>query len=147
MIASFSNAQPLAGFMGGLLIGLSAAIMLLGIGQIAGISGILARSALLTQSRMPWTLATGFICALVVGAALFDQQFGPIEANFPPESAWLITGGLCVGFGTRLSNGCTSGHGVCGISRLSFRSIVATITFMLSGIITIATVNIFTGGW
>ncbi len=79
--------------------------------------------------------------AILFGAA------EPIEAVFPPHWGWLVAGGLFVGYGTRLGSGCTSGHGVCGMSRLSPRSLVATGVFMASGIATVALVNALGYGW
>ena len=84
------------------------------------------------------------------GAVFWAILFGaaePIEAVFPPHWGWLVAGGLFVGYGTRLGSGCTSGHGVCGMSRLSPRSLVATGVFMASGIATVALVNALGYGW
>ena len=144
---AFPNAAPLEGFLGGLLIGTAALIMLLGAGRIAGVSGMLARAATLSRANTPWPVAALFVIGLVLGAILFVQTIGPVEATFPPGWGWLVAGGLVVGFGTRLGNGCTSGHGVCGMSRLSKRSIAATLTFIGSGIVTVALVNAFGGAW
>ena len=145
--SAFPNAAPLEAFLGGLLIGTAALIMLLGLGRIAGVSGMLARAATLSRSDTPWPMAALFVIGLVVGAIVFAQTIGPVEATFPPGWGWLVAGGLAVGFGTRLGSGCTSGHGVCGMSRLSKRSIVATLTFMAAGIVTVALVNAFGGAW
>ena len=135
MIADyFPQAMPLQGFIGGLLIGLAAAVFLLGSGRIAGISGLFARSTLggrLDLSALLFTLS------LVAGAALVAVLGGGVEQTFPGHWAYLVIGGLVVGFGTRLGSGCTSGHGVCGMSRLSKRSIAATLTFMASGMVTV----------
>ena len=87
-----------------------------------------------------------FVAGLVLGAILFGAV-EPIEAVFPPHWGWLVAGGLFVGYGTRLGSGCTSGHGVCGMSRLSPRSLVATGVFMASGIATVALVNALGYGW
>lgn len=147
MMALFPEAQPLEGFLGGLMIGLAAALMLLGAGRIAGVSGMFARALGLTKSGTPWVMAILFVGGLVLGAAIFNGGFGPVEATFPPSMAILIVGGLITGFGTRMGSGCTSGHGVCGMSRLSRRSLVATATFIASGMVTVAIVNAFGGGW
>ncbi|RKF22464.1 YeeE/YedE family protein [Altericroceibacterium spongiae] len=147
MLPGFPHAQPIEGFLGGLLIGLAAAIMLLGLGRIAGISGLFARAAGIGGSGAKQSIAILFILGLIAGAALFSFTMGPIEANFPPDMLWLIPAGLLVGFGTRLGSGCTSGHGVCGMSRLSRRSIVATLTFMITGFATVAIVNALGGSW
>ncbi|MEO1922044.1 MAG: YeeE/YedE thiosulfate transporter family protein [Sphingomonadaceae bacterium] len=147
MLPGFPEAAPLEGFLGGLLIGLAALVMLLGTGRIAGVSGMLSRAVLLNRSGTPWVVAALFVVGLVVGSVVFAQTVGPVEADFPPGWGWLVAGGLVVGFGTRLGSGCTSGHGVCGMSRLSKRSIVATLTFMATGFATVAIVNAAGGAW
>ena len=136
----FPDAAPLDGFLGGLMIGLAAAIMLLGLGRIAGVSGLASRAMLIERGGAPWPVAILFVAGLVLGAILFGAA-EPIEAVFPPHWGWLVAGGLFVGYGTRLGSGCTSGHGVCGMSRLSPRSLVATGVFMASGIATVALVH------
>ncbi|MXP26402.1 YeeE/YedE family protein [Altererythrobacter indicus] len=147
MIPGFPYAQPIEGFLGGLLIGLAAAIMLLGIGRIAGISGLLARASGMSDSGPKQSIALMFIIGLVIGGGLFSLTLGPIEVRYPPNLWWLVPAGLVVGIGTRLGSGCTSGHGVCGMSRLSRRSIIATLTFMVAGFATVALVNLSGGGW
>lgn len=147
MMELFPQAQPLEGFLGGLLIGLAAAVMLLGAGRIAGVSGLTARTLGITKSGTPWPMAALFVLGLILGAAVFRLALGPIEASFPPSMIVLILGGLVTGFGTRMGSGCTSGHGVCGMSRLSPRSLVATATFIAAGMVTVAIVNAFGGGW
>lgn len=129
-------AMPVSGLLGGLLIGFAAALMLLGIGRIAGVSGLAARSLGLGGDT-PWSLAAAFILGLPLGAALVAGLLGPVPVTFPDLPATLITGGLLVGLGTRMGSGCTSGHGVCGLSRLSTRSLVATLTFMAAGMVTV----------
>ncbi|MBG6120640.1 MULTISPECIES: YeeE/YedE family protein [unclassified Sphingobium] len=137
MIAGFPDAQPVAGLIGGLMIGLAAAIMLLGLGRIAGVSGLAARAIGLSASGPPRGVAIAFTVGLPVGAVLVALLSDGIPATFPAPGL-LIVAGLIVGFGTRLGSGCTSGHGVCGLSRLSRRSIVATALFMGSGFATVA---------
>ncbi len=137
MIAGFPDAQPIAGLIGGLMIGLAAAIMLLGLGRIAGVSGLAARAIGLSASGPPRGVAIAFTVGLPVGAVLVALLSDGIPATFPAPGL-LIIAGLIVGFGTRLGSGCTSGHGVCGLSRLSRRSIVATALFMGSGFATVA---------
>ncbi|ODT90623.1 YeeE/YedE family protein [Sphingobium xenophagum] len=137
MIAGFPDAQPIAGLIGGLMIGLAAAIMLLGLGRIAGVSGLAARAIGLSASGPPHGVAIAFTVGLPVGAVLVALLSDGIPATFPAPGL-LIVAGLIVGFGTRLGSGCTSGHGVCGLSRLSRRSIVATALFMGSGFATVA---------
>jgi len=131
-----ANAQPVQGLIGGLLIGLAAALMLLGAGRIAGVSGITARATRLGSGDMAMMSAWGFLIGIPLGALAMAQLLGISRAEFA-SSPVLILAGLLVGFGTRLGSGCTSGHGVCGVSRLSGRSMVATATFMLAGIATV----------
>jgi uncharacterized protein len=138
MLALFPHAMPVQGLIGGLLIGLASAVMLLGLGRIAGVSGFAARSIGLTESAVPRLTALTFILGLPLGAFLVSLIIRPLEVHFPSSSAMLILGGLLVGFGTRLGSGCTSGHGVCGLSRLSRRSMAATALFMTSGFATVA---------
>lgn len=132
------NFTPLSSFAGGVLIGLSAVVLMLLNGRIAGVSGITA--GLLTLSGpvrdMGWRLA--FICGLVVGPLLpmFLQGNRP-EITFVAALPVTAVAGLLVGFGTVIGNGCTSGHGVCGIARLSPRSLVATAVFLGAGMVTV----------
>lgn len=145
MLPSFPNAMPVEGFAGGLLIGLAAAIMLLGLGRIAGVSGMAARATGIADTGAPRSIAIAFVIGLPLGALLISRLTGAVETSFP-NSIWpLIIGGLLVGFGTRLGSGCTSGHGVCGLSRLSLRSMVATGMFMASGFVTVGVLR--AGGW
>ena len=145
MISAFPNAMPVEGFMGGLLIGLAAAIMLLGLGRIAGVSGMAARATGIADSGAPRNVAIAFVVGLPLGALLIAQTVGAVNVNFPASIWPLIIGGLLVGYGTRLGSGCTSGHGVCGLSRLSPRSLVATGMFMASGFVTVGLLR--AGGW
>lgn len=142
---SFPDAQPLHGLAGGVLIGLAGAVMLLGPGRIAGISGMTARVAGLSGGA-PWPLAALFLAGLPAGALAMAALIGGIPAQFPPSLLLLAIAGLVTGVGTRLGSGCTSGHGVCGLSRLSPRSIVATLTFIATGMVTVALVNALGGG-
>lgn len=140
MIPGFEHADPVGGLLGGILIGLAAALMLLGAGRIAGVSGIAARAVGLGSGSMGRDTAVAFIIGLPLGAALLALFVSKDTPSFF-EWPYLVVAGLLVGFGTRLGNGCTSGHGVCGISRLSGRSIVATLTFMATGIVTVLVMN------
>ena len=139
-LPGFPDAAPLAGLAGGVLIGLAAALMLLGIGRIAGVSGIAARAAGLSQSSLPRMSAWAFLIGLPLGALIVMLASGGLPASFA-SPAVLAIAGLIVGIGTRLGSGCTSGHGVCGMSRFSQRSIVATLTFMVTGFATVAIMN------
>lgn len=143
-LPGFPGADPVAGLIGGLLIGLAAAIMLLGLGRIAGVSGIASRALGLSTQGMGRSLALAFLVGLPLGVWLAFELAGAGKGVFP-DSRLLLGAGLLVGFGTRLGSGCTSGHGVCGMSRLSARSIVATLTFIAAGVTTVAVMNL-TGG-
>ncbi len=129
------------------MIGVAAALMLLGNGRIAGVSGLAARATGLATSGAPTGVAIAFILGLPLGAMILTALAGPIVTRFPSSSLILIVGGLVVGFGTRLGSGCTSGHGVCGISRLSPRSLAATAIFMTAGIATVAIMNWLRIAW
>jgi uncharacterized membrane protein YedE/YeeE len=135
-LAAFPYAQPLHGLAGGILIGLAAAMMLLGAGRIAGVSGITARATGLSRGDMSLTSAWGFLAGLPLGAIIVALALGLVPSEFAPWPM-LIVAGLLVGFGTRMGSGCTSGHGVCGVSRLSQRSMLATGTFIAAGIATV----------
>lgn len=132
--------------IGGLLIGLSAALLLLVTGRIAGVSGLLAAATRIADSGPPMGHAAAFVLGLPAGALLIGLSFGMPEVRITSSLPLLIGAGLLVGFGTRLGNGCTSGHGVCGMARLSIRSIAATITFMASGFATVFVMRHVIGG-
>lgn len=139
MTILWSEFTPWASLAGGLLVGLSAALLIALLGRVAGISGItgtlLQVSTWSSFKQWGWRLA--FILGMVA-APLFWQLFAPLPAmEMPSNPAIIIVAGLLVGFGTRMGSGCTSGHGVCGISRLSLRSLAATITFIATGAITV----------
>ncbi|MFK7842640.1 MAG: YeeE/YedE family protein [Sphingorhabdus sp.] len=136
-LSAFPHAMPLEGLIGGLMIGVAAALMLLGLGRIAGVSGLAARATGIA-SGTPRSIAIAFVVGLPLGAFILSVLIGGVETHFPPSIIPLIIGGLLVGFGTRLGAGCTSGQGVCGMSRLSLRSLMATAIFMASGFITVA---------
>lgn len=125
---------PLAG---GLLIGTAAALLLILSGRIAGVSGMAAAAVRIADRGPPWRQATAFVLGLPLGALLMATFFRTPEIVVTSSVPLLLAGGLLVGFGTRLGNGCTSGHGVCGMARLSPRSIVATATFMAAGFLTV----------
>lgn len=138
---------PVAGAAGGLLIALSAIVLMGGFGRIAGLSGIFG--GLFTGSvgrEFAWRAI--FILGLLAGAALtaFLGAFDTASITFAGGPALTIAGGLLVGAGTAMGSGCTSGHGICGISRLSLRSIVATATFMAAAIVTVFITRHVIGG-
>lgn len=126
--------EPLAGLAGGLLIGSSVVLLLYTLGRIAGISGIAAGAMTQRGIERYWRLA--FLLGVVLAAVLYMVFVGNLQVQTQMSSAWLVVAGLLVGFGTRLGSGCTSGHGVAGLSRLSPRSIVATLTFMAAAVLT-----------
>lgn len=141
--ALFPDARPLAGLAGGALIGLAGALLLLGAGRIAGVTGMLGRAAGLAGPARRGA-AAAFVLGLPLGALGVGLFGGGVEAYYPPALV-LAVAGLLVGYGTRMGSGCTSGHGVCGLSRLSRRSIAATSVFMGSGVATVAVMRL--GGW
>ena len=120
--------------VGGLMLGVATVILLLGIGRIAGISGIGA-SLLKPKKVEAWQVL--FILGLVVSPVLYSLVKPLPDIEITTSLPLLISAGLLVGFGTRLGSGCTSGHGICGNARLSPRSIAATATFMFFGIVTV----------
>ncbi|WP_372844827.1 YeeE/YedE family protein [Psychrobacter sp.] len=120
--------------VGGLLLGLSTVVLLLGIGRIAGISGIFS-SLLKPKDIEVWQVL--FILGLIVSPLLYSLVRPLPDIEITTSLPLLIGAGILVGFGTRLGSGCTSGHGICGNARLSPRSLAATVTFMLFGIITV----------
>jgi uncharacterized protein len=134
---------PISSLLGGLLIGLSATILLLTNGRAAGISGILSGFFTTNIEARSWRGA--FLLGLLL-AGLLAAIFG---AGPYPEvgSPWrILVAGVLVGFGTRLGEGCTSGHGVCGLSRWSFRSLIATITFIAVGMVSVLVAFHLLGG-
>ena len=131
----FPNAMPVHGLIGGLMIGLAAALMLVANGRVSGCSGLFARTIGLPRESAPRGIALAFAIGLPIGAAIVLLTLG-VEARFPASFTLLAVAGVVVGFGTRLGSGCTSGHGVVGMARLSPRSLAATATFMGFGIVT-----------
>lgn len=131
-----ANFTPLSSLLGGMLIGLASIGIMLLTRRIAGISGIVGGMLTPTAGDFGWRLA--FTLGLVgSGAALYALEPAAFSSAGAPSPGLLALAGLLVGFGTRLGNGCTSGHGVCGLSRLSPRSAVATSVFMLTAGITV----------
>jgi uncharacterized membrane protein YedE/YeeE len=129
--------------VGGVLIGSAALLLLASLGRIAGISGIWA-SLMQPEGWRGWQPA--FVAGLIGGGWLASLAF-PGALQMPPlvGTVPVVLAGLLVGFGTRLGSGCTSGHGVCGLSRLSVRSFVATLTFIGTGVVTVALVRVMGG--
>jgi hypothetical protein len=140
-----ANFTPISAAIGGALIGLSAVLLMLFNGRIAGITGIAAGILDPLSSDRGWR--TTFIVGLIAAplSAVLVGYTLPIP-QMPTSYVTIAVAGLLVGFGTRLSNGCTSGHGVCGIARLSPRSIAATGVFMVAAIIVVAVTRHVVGG-
>jgi uncharacterized protein len=124
------------GFLGGVLIGLAAVLLLALNGRIAGVSGILS-GVVTAPGRFEKSWRLIFILGLITGPALYRLFNGALQLQLEAGLPALLAAGLLVGFGTKLGSGCTSGHGVCGIARLSPRSILATGTFMAFGMLTV----------
>ena len=135
-----TSSTPGLGLVGGLMIGLASAGLLLANGKIAGISGILGRSFVSDEGDRGWRFA--FLVGLPIGAWLATRATADAHGfAITGSPALLVAAGLLVGIGTQLGNGCTSGHGVCGVSRGSQRSIVATMTFMMAAAATVFVVR------
>ena len=131
------------GLVGGLLIGFAGVALLLGNGRIMGASGIIGSlvdqtSGAATRERV------AFVFALVLVPALL-QIGSPVDTGTMQSPLLLVSAGICVGIGTRIANGCTSGHGVCGISRFSVRGIVATVIYIAAGVLTVLALRLIVG--
>ncbi len=130
------NFSPISAFIGGALIGVSAVMLMWINGRIAGISGIFSGLLTVDREHIAWRLA--FVAGLIVGPLFYPIFSGTAPAiELKGSVPLLIIAGLLVGIGTRIGGGCTSGHGVCGMARLSKRSIVATCVFMATAIVTV----------
>ena len=138
------NFTPVSALIGGALIGLAAAILLLLNGRIAGVSGISGGLTALNKGDMMWRVF--FLGGLVIGALAYGfAEPSSTAITISDSLPVLVLGGLAVGFGTRMGGGCTSGHGVCGIARVSVRSLVATGTFMVVAMATVFIVRHMVG--
>ncbi len=135
MTIDWNAFTPWSAVIGGTIIGLAAALLVLVNGRVAGISGIVGGLLRPRAGEFAWRLAfiVGLLLAPLAYAALGSQTAATIDAGYPA----LIGAGLLVGIGTRYAGGCTSGHGVCGLSRLSPSSLVATLSFMAAGFATV----------
>lgn len=139
------NLTALSGLLGGALIGLAAAALMALTGRIAGVSGITGGLLQARPADRGWRIA--FIAGLIAAPLLAALAGAPLPRPAMATSLALVAvGGLLVGFGTRMGNGCTSGHGVCGFARLSTRSMAATVIFMVTAIATVAIVRHGLGG-
>jgi uncharacterized membrane protein YedE/YeeE len=136
IIIHWQNFTPGASLVGGMLIGLASALLVVFRGKIAGISGILGGLIDTDTSANSHRLWRALFLIGIVGSSFVYAFFSPLpQSNISASLGTLIVAGLLVGFGTRMGSGCTSGHGICGLSRLSFRSLIATISFMFSGFV------------
>ena len=136
---------PWASLAGGALIGLAAAMFLLVNGRIAGISGILGGLLVPSKGDIAWRVA--FLAGMLIAPTAWLLVTALPEAQIDASYPMLVVAGLLVGIGTRYGSGCTSGHGVCGLSRLSLRSLAATLSFMTAGFVTVYVVVHVTGGF
>lgn len=127
------NFTPVSALLGGALIGMSVSLFLLFNGRMAGISGIM--NGLINHNDKLWRGL--FLIGLMIGGTVFQTMTEPMVLREDYPLLLLIIGGFLVGLGTKMGSGCTSGHGICGIANFSIRSIVATLTFMLSGFVTV----------
>lgn len=133
----YANLTLANALFGGTLIGIAAVLLILGIGRVAGVSGILASAFHRKNISKGFSWELAFVLGLVSSGWLWllFQDFPSVSIT--ENSATLMMAGVLVGFGTRLGSGCTSGHGVCGLSRLSIRSLAATLCFIFAGVVTV----------
>ncbi len=132
----WANFTLLNSLMGGILIGIAATIIFFVNGRIMGISGILGNLIATKETDQKfWRII--FILGVLIGPLIFILLFKEIKSEMVANTTLLIISGFLVGLGTSLGNGCTSGHGICGLSRFSIRSIIATLVFVISGMITV----------
>lgn len=135
MSIDWNHFTPWVSLSGGILLGLASALFILVNGRILGVSGILGGLLLPKDGDSAWRLS--FILGMVAAPLLYTMAVGKIEARIDAGWATVVVAGLLVGAGTRFGSGCTSGHGVCGLSRLSPRSVVATLCFVGAGVATV----------
>ena len=135
------NFTPYSSFLGGLIIGVAVVLFFVTIGRLAGISGILSSALKENENKFSNIL---FIIGLVLGPLVYIFfSKNDVVFNMTSSLPLIIIGGLLVGVGTEIGNGCTSGHGICGISRFSIRSIIATVIFMICAILTVFCLQLF----
>ena len=135
MLIDWTHFTPWAALAGGVLLGLASALFVLLNGRILGISGIVGGLLRPRAGDMGWRLA--FVLGMLVAPGLYWLVVGPTQPRIDATSEMVVMAGLLVGVGTRYGSGCTSGHGVCGLSRMSPRSLVATLAFMGAGFVTV----------
>jgi len=140
-----ANFTPISAAIGGALIGLAAVLLMLSTGRVAGMSGIFSGLLNLRGEDKDWRIA--FLAGLILAPILAGLiGYGMAQPVLPSNWIVIVVAGLLVGFGTRLGGGCTSGHGICGIARLSPRSVAATVVFIVMAIITVAITRHVLGG-
>ena len=139
------NFTPGPALAGGIMIGLASVWLLLAHGRIAGVSGIFNGLLLPAQGDTAWRWA--FVLGLVAAGVVHLAVFGaPAQSSSGLSLGWIVAAGLLVGFGTRMGSGCTSGHGVCGLGRLSARSLVSVLVFLTTGMVTTFVMRHLIGG-
>ena len=139
MLIDWTHFTPWAALAGGVLLGLASALFVLLNGRILGISGIVGGLLRPRAGDMGWRLA--FVLGMLVAPGLYWLVVGPTQPRIDANWAMVVIAGLLVGVGTRYGSGCTSGHGVCGLSRMSPRSLVATLAFMGAGFVTVSLIR------
>lgn len=139
MHIDWTHFTPWASLSGGLMIGLSAALFILVFGRILGISGIIGGLLRLPRNDLAWRVV--FVAGLLAAPWAWIAFLPPVPVRIDADWITLIVAGFLVGIGTRYGSGCTSGHGVCGVARLSPRSVVATLSFMCAGFVTVYVVR------
>ncbi|MBI5274880.1 MAG: YeeE/YedE family protein [Burkholderiales bacterium] len=139
MTIDFNHFTPWASLVGGVMIGLAAAAFILLNGRVLGASSVLSGLVRLSPGDLPWRIA--LLAGLLAAPWVWLLFAEPVQPRFPAGAPMLVLAGLLVGWGTRRGSGCTSGHGVCGLSRLSPRSLVATLAFMAAGFATVFVVR------
>ena len=135
---------PIQSLIGGMMIGLSAVFLMALHGRVAGMTGILTGIIPPAASDWPWRAA--FLAGAIVAPVIYLAAGGAIPFEVPVSTAALVIGGLLVGIGVHFGNGCPSGHGICGLARLSPRSLAAVLTFMLTAFVTVFVVRHVIGG-
>lgn len=139
MTLDWANFTPWASLAGGVLLGLASALFILLNGRVLGISGIVGGLIRPQAGDASWRIA--FVLGMLAAPAIWSLFAAPVVPRIEAGGALLVVAGLLVGWGTRYGSGCTSGHGVCGLSRLSPRSLVATLAFMATGFMTVLVVR------
>ena len=135
---------PIQSLIGGMMIGLSAVFLMALHGRVAGMTGIL--TGIIPPAASDWPWRTAFLAGAIVAPVIYLAAGGVIPFDVPVSTAALVLGGLLVGIGVHFGNGCPSGHGICGLARLSPRSLAAVLTFMLTAVVTVFVVRHVIGG-